>query len=99
MLKLGSILWLTLSASVNLGFKLSNLWRMDYLKHWDSHLTDFWVPAIVAVIFLICFFQSLVKKKIFLMILYLVLVAACVGYIGTGSQSAALNAVEGLVGH
>ncbi len=80
-------------------FNIANFWKMDYINRWDLHITDFWVPAIVGIIFLICCVQALSKKKIFLVILYFVLFAACFGVIGMGSESTAINAVEGLVGH
>ena len=77
----------------------SNLWQQDYINRWDLHLTTYWVPAIVGVIFLVCAVQALSKRKTFLTILYVVLVLACLGVILTGSESSVINAVENVVGH
>ncbi len=78
-------------------FSFSNFWQPDYINRWDLHITTFWVPAILGIIFFVLFFQALTKKKILLTIVYLILFAACVFYIGTGEQSAAINALENIV--
>ncbi|MBQ1266693.1 MAG: hypothetical protein IIY06_07985 [Proteobacteria bacterium] len=78
-------------------FSWSNFWRPEYINRWDLHMTTFWVPAILGIIFFVLFFQAFTKKKIFLTIVYLILLAACIFYIGTGEQSAAINALENIV--
>lgn len=80
-------------------FKASNFWKMDYIHRWDLYMASYWVPLIVGVIFLIMFFKSIIEKRPFLVVLYLLLVAGCVTIIGTGQDSAIINAMEGLVGH
>lgn len=93
MIKQLSTLW---SAAVA-EFRWSNFWQPDYLHRWDLHMTTFWVPAILGIIFFGLFFQALTKKKILLTIVYLLIFAACIFYIGTGEKSAALNALENIV--
>ena len=76
-------------------FSLSNFWNPDYLQNWDQHVTTFWVPAAVGLVFVIMLIHSIAKKKIFLAVLYLILAGACITFIATG-HSEVLNAVEGL---
>ena len=59
----------------------------DYFVNWDAHLTTFWVPIILGLIFLSLAIQSLVKdRNVRVCILYVFLLLCCVGYIGWGDS-------------
>jgi len=60
-------------------------WK-DYIYNWDAHLSTFWVPAIVGLIFLGLAIQSIIKRQPLLVILYLVLTAACASYMGFSEE-------------
>lgn len=86
-----------LLAEFSLNF--SNLWKNDYIHNPQNYLTSFWVPAVVAVLFVIFALASIFKGRIFLFILFLVIAASCVFFISTGEQSAVLNTLEDLANH
>ena len=51
----------------------------DYFVNWDAHLTTFWVPIILGLIFLSLAIQSLVKdRNVRVCILYVFLLLCCV---------------------
>ena len=58
----------------------------DYLVHWDAHMTTFWAPLIVGLIFLGLAIHAITQKKPVLCLLYIVLTCCCVGYLGFGDE-------------
>lgn len=59
----------------------------EYVVHWESHLSSFWVPLILAIIFLSLAVHALVKdRNIRMCILYVFLMLCCVGYIAWGDS-------------
>lgn len=59
----------------------------DYFVNFNDHLTTFWTPVILALIFLSLAVHSLVKEKnIRMFFLYTFLLLCCIGYIAWGDQ-------------
>lgn len=59
----------------------------DLFVNFNDHLTSFWTPAILAVIFLSLAIHAIAKdRNIRMCILYVFLLLCCVGYIAWGDQ-------------
>lgn len=59
----------------------------EYITHWDAHLSTFWVPLALAVIFLILAIQAIAKdQNIRMCILYIILLLCCGGYLYFGDE-------------
>lgn len=70
----------TLATLMNHSFK-------EYVTNWDAHLSTFWVPLAVAVIFLILAIQAIAKdRNIRMCILYVILMLCCAGYLYFGDE-------------
>ena len=82
-----------------LSFSFSNLWKNDYIHNPQNYLASFWVPAVVAVLFVFFALAAVFKRRIFLFILFLAISASCVFLISTGEQSVVLNMLEDLANH
>ncbi len=54
----------------------------EYVVNWNDHMTTFWTPLIIGLIFLGLAIHSIVRKNVPLVILYIVLVGICVCYMG-----------------
>lgn len=67
----------------------------EYVTNWNDHLTSFWVPLILALIFLSLAITAFAKdKNIRMGILYLIFMAACLGYLAYGD--ALISKIAGL---
>ena len=58
----------------------------EYITHWEAHLSTFWVPLIVGLIFLGLPIKELSQRNIRLFILHLFLMLCCAGYIVCGAE-------------
>lgn len=58
----------------------------ESFAHWHAHLTDFWVPLFIAVIFAGLAAKAIAHKNFPLFLFNLILVAACLGYMGYSDQ-------------
>lgn len=58
----------------------------EYIVNWNDHLTTFWTPIIVGVIFLGLAIHSITQKNIRMAILYIVLMLCCIGYLAFGDE-------------
>lgn len=58
----------------------------EYFTRATDHLSDFWVPIVVAVIFLILAINEIKNRQIRLVILYLFLFLCSLGYLACGDE-------------
>ena len=68
----------------------------EYFVNWSEHLTTFWVPIIVGIIFLGLAIRAIAEKNPMLCLIYLFLTCCCVGYLGFSEEiiSKILNVVK-----
>lgn len=59
----------------------------EFLNNWQEHLTSFWVPIVVGLVFLSLAVKAITKDhSIQMFILYVVLTLCCFGYTAFGSS-------------
>ncbi len=58
----------------------------EYFVNWDAHMTTFWVPVIIGLIFFGLAIRAIIDKNPMLCLLYIVLTCCCVGYLGFSDE-------------
>ena len=54
----------------------------EYVVNWNDHMTTFWTPLIIGLIFFGLAIRAIVHKNVPLVIIYIFLVGVCACYMG-----------------